>query len=93
MKKAFLIAVALGALSLPALAQQSPTGQSSGGPARVGVPGQTGGGVPGTTPNVSGGGSAGTSMDRGSAMEGQRMAPARHSRKHSRKSRRSKRAM
>ncbi len=52
MKKAMLFAAALGMLSLPALAQQSATGQSSGGPARVGTPGQVGGGVPGTRPGL-----------------------------------------
>jgi hypothetical protein len=54
MKKVLLIAAALGALSLPALAQQSPTGQSSGGPARVGNPGQIGGGVPGASAGQAG---------------------------------------
>jgi hypothetical protein len=54
MKKVLLIAAALGALSLPALAQQSPTGQSSGGPARVGTPGQIGGGVPGASAGQAG---------------------------------------
>lgn len=52
MKKAMLIAAAIGLLSVPALAQQSPTGQSSGGPARVGTPGQVSGGVPGTRPGM-----------------------------------------
>jgi hypothetical protein len=51
MKKALLIAAGLALLSIPALAQQSPTGQSAGGPARVGNPGEVGGGVPGTMPN------------------------------------------
>lgn len=53
MKKTLLIAAALAALSLPALAQQSPTGNSAGGPARVGNPGEIGGGVPGTRPSIS----------------------------------------
>ena len=52
MKKMLIIAAAMGALSLPALAQQSPTGTNAGGPARVGNPGQIGGGVPGTQPNM-----------------------------------------
>lgn len=52
MKKALIIAAALGALSLPALAQQTPSGTTAGGPARVGAPGQIGGGVPGSQPNV-----------------------------------------
>lgn len=54
MKKAMLFAAALGLLSVPAFAQQSPTGQSAGGPARVGSPGQIGGGVPGSRPGVVG---------------------------------------
>src|SRR3954454_25355665 len=40
MKKALLFAAALGFFAAPVLAQQSPTGQSSGGPARAGSPGQ-----------------------------------------------------
>ena len=52
MKKALIIAAALGALSLPALAQQTPSGTSAGGPGRVGNPGQIGGGVPGSQPNM-----------------------------------------
>jgi hypothetical protein len=52
MKKTILIAAAVTLLAVPALAQQSPTGQTSGGPARQGIPGQTGGGVPGTQPNL-----------------------------------------
>lgn len=52
MKKALFLAAALGALTFPALAQQSPSGTRSGGPAAVGNPGQIGGGVPGTQPNV-----------------------------------------
>jgi hypothetical protein len=52
MKSVLVIAAAFAALSLPALAQQSPTGTNAGGPARVGNPGQIGGGVPGTQPNV-----------------------------------------
>ena len=40
MKKAMLFAVALGFLSAPAFAQQTPGGQSSGGPARMGIPGE-----------------------------------------------------
>jgi hypothetical protein len=54
MKRTLLLAAALGALALPAFAQQSPTGQSAGGPARVGNPGEIGGGVPGTRPGVVG---------------------------------------
>lgn len=52
MKKALFLAAALGALSLPALAQQTPSGTTSGGPGRVGIPGQIGGGVPGSQPNM-----------------------------------------
>ena len=52
MKKALILAVALGALSLPALAQQTPNGNSAGGPARVGEPGQIGGGAPGSKPGA-----------------------------------------
>ena len=52
MKKALILAAALGALSLPALAQQSPGGTTAGGPARVGQPGEIGGGVPGTRPGT-----------------------------------------
>ena len=52
MKSVLVIAAAFAALSLPALAQQTPTGTNAGGPARVGNPGQIGGGVPGTQPNV-----------------------------------------
>ena len=40
MKKALIVAAALGLLSAPALAQQTPGGQSAGGPARVGIPGE-----------------------------------------------------
>ncbi len=54
MKKALLFAAVFGALSIPALAQQSPTGTSAGGPARVGTPGQVDGGVPGTRPAAMG---------------------------------------
>lgn len=52
MKKALIIAAALSVLSLPALAQSTPSGTSAGGPGRVGIPGQIGGGVPGSQPNV-----------------------------------------
>lgn len=52
MKRALLIAAAVGALTLPAFGQSTPSGTSAGGPARVGPPGQIGGGVPGTQPNV-----------------------------------------
>lgn len=52
MKKALFVAAALAALTFPALAQQSATGQSSGGPGRVGTPGQIGGGVPGARPGM-----------------------------------------
>lgn len=52
MKKALILAAALGALALPALAQQSPGGTTAGGPARVGQPGEIGGGVPGTRPGM-----------------------------------------
>lgn len=47
-----MIAAAIGVLAVPAVAQQSPSGTSAGGPARVGIPGQIGGGVPGSQPNV-----------------------------------------
>ncbi|MDB5591664.1 hypothetical protein [Enterovirga sp.] len=40
MRKAILLAAVLGTLAFPAAAQQSTTGQSSGGYARVGGPGQ-----------------------------------------------------
>ena len=51
--KALIVAAALGVLSLPAFAQQAPgTGTNSGGPGRVGIPGQIGGGVPGSQPNI-----------------------------------------
>ena len=40
MKKVLFAAAALSILSLPALAQQTPNGNSAGGPARVGAPGQ-----------------------------------------------------
>lgn len=52
MKKALIIAAALGALTLPAFGQSTPSGTSAGGPARMGPPGAIGGGVPGTQPNV-----------------------------------------
>ena len=52
MRSVLVIAAAFAAFSLPALAQQTPSGTSAGGPARVGAPGQIGGGVPGTQPNV-----------------------------------------
>lgn len=52
MKRAILIAAALGWLAMPAFAQSAPTGQTAGGPARVGIPGQVGGGVPGTRPGT-----------------------------------------
>jgi hypothetical protein len=52
MKRVFVAAAAFCALSLPAMAQGSASGTSAGGPARVGPPGQIGGGVPGTQPNV-----------------------------------------
>jgi hypothetical protein len=52
MKRALIVAAALTAFSLPVLAQGSASGTSAGGPARVGPPGQIGGGVPGTQPNV-----------------------------------------
>ena len=52
MKKVLFAAAALTILSLPALAQQTPNGNSAGGPARVGEPGQVGGGVPGTMPSM-----------------------------------------
>ena len=47
MKKALLFATVLGLCGAPVLAQQSPTGQSSGGPARVGTPGQVTAPAPG----------------------------------------------
>lgn len=40
MKKVLFAAAALSILSLPALAQQTPNGNSAGGPARMGAPGQ-----------------------------------------------------
>ena len=45
-------ALTLCILSHPAAAQSTPGGTSAGGPARVGIPGQIGGGVPGSQPNV-----------------------------------------
>ena len=47
MKNALLFAAVLGFFGAPVLAQQSPTGQSSGGPARVGTPGQVSPPAPG----------------------------------------------
>ena len=52
MKRVLIVAAALSAFSLPVLAQGSASGTSAGGPARVGPPGQIGGGVPGSQPNV-----------------------------------------
>lgn len=52
MKRILIIAAAAAALALPAFAQSSSSGTSAGGPARVGPPGQIGGGVPGSQPNV-----------------------------------------
>ena len=52
MKRALIIAAALGALTLPAFGQATPSGTSAGGPARQGPPRAIGGGVPGTQPNV-----------------------------------------
>lgn len=52
MTKAMVIAAMLGILTVPALAQTTGTGTSAGGPARVGIPGQVGGGVPGARPNI-----------------------------------------
>lgn len=52
MKKVLFAAAALTILSLPAFAQQTPNGNSAGGPGRVGQPGQVGGGVPGTRPSM-----------------------------------------
>lgn len=54
MKKALFLAAALGVLSLPAFSQgsQMGAGTSSGGPGRMGIPGQVDGGVPGQRPNV-----------------------------------------
>lgn len=49
MKRALIIAAALGALSLPALAQGTmPSGTRAGGPAQMGAPGEVGtsGGAP-----------------------------------------------
>ncbi|HEV7874759.1 MAG TPA: hypothetical protein VGO82_11575 [Enterovirga sp.] len=85
MKKALLIAAALGALSLPALAQQSPTGQSSGGPARAGVPGQVGGGTAAAGAGMS---TSGAGMSGAAGMETEKAAP-RKSRKVSKKKSRS----
>ena len=47
MKRTFLLATVLALCGAPVLAQQSPTGQSSGGPARVGTPGQVTAPAPG----------------------------------------------
>jgi hypothetical protein len=80
MKKTLLIAAALGALAMPALAQQSPTGTNAGGPGRVGIPGQIGGGVPGQTQNVAPG-------------ETQARAATTHRARHTRKSRHSRKHM
>ena len=52
MKRVLIVAAALSAFSLPVLAQGNASGTSVGGPARVGPPGQIGGGVPGSQPNV-----------------------------------------
>lgn len=53
MKKAMVIAAMFGLLTVPALAQSSTAnGTTPGGPARVGIPGQVGGGVPGTRPSM-----------------------------------------
>ena len=52
MKSLLIAGLALAALSLPAHAQGRAGGTSAGGPARVGSPGQIGGGVPGSQPNV-----------------------------------------
>lgn len=41
MKKTIALAAALSLLTIPALAQQSPTGQSTGGPAREANPGMS----------------------------------------------------
>ena len=47
MKKALLLATVLGLFGAPVWAQQSPTGQSSGGPARAGTAGQVTAPAPG----------------------------------------------
>ena len=47
MKRTFLLATVLALCGAPVLAQQSPTGQSSGGPARAGTPGQVTAPAPG----------------------------------------------
>ncbi|NNM71947.1 hypothetical protein [Enterovirga aerilata] len=52
MKRVVIAAAVLAAVSGPVLAQSRASGTSAGGPARVGPPGQIGGGVPGTQPNV-----------------------------------------
>ncbi len=49
MKKTIALAAALSLLAIPALAQQSPTGQSTGGPARDANPGVSGA-APGAAP-------------------------------------------
>ena len=64
MKKILFAAAAVSLLSLPALAQSTPSGTSAGGPARVGTPGQVGGGVPGSQPNMGPGMSAPKKMVR-----------------------------
>ena len=52
MKLRLIFAAGLMALAAPAFAQNAPSGTSAGGPGRVGYPGQIGGGVPGSQPNV-----------------------------------------
>jgi hypothetical protein len=52
MKAKLILAAGLVALAVPALAQNAPSGTSAGGPGRMGYPGQIGGGVPGSQPNV-----------------------------------------
>lgn len=51
MKKALIIAAAMGALSLPAFAQGAmPSGTRAGGPAQMGAPGEVG--TPGGAPKM-----------------------------------------
>ena len=81
MRKALFVLTTLCLFGVPALAQQSPTGQSSGGPLRQGSPGQA------TPAQTGGGGMIATQPGSGSAM-----APKSTGRKMMRH-KRSKRAM
>ena len=93
MKKVLFAAAALALLSAPVLAQQSATGQSSGGPAvpRGGPMTAPGGGMSGGGMSGGGmsGGGGGMSMGAGG---GERMAAPARSKKMTR-SKRSKKAM